>query len=66
MMAGLREVIERKGRFCALYSDRASHFFHTPTAGGAVERERLTQVGQALKELEIEMVPAYSPQARGR
>ena len=41
VMAGLREVIERKGRSCVLYSDRASHFFHTPAAGGPVSRERL-------------------------
>ena len=66
VMAALREVIERKGRFCALYSDRASHFFQTPTAQGPVCYERLTQVGRALKELGIEMIPAYSPQARGR
>src|SRR5208337_2404936 len=66
VMRALRAVIERKGRFCALYSDRASHFFETPRAGGPVSRERLTQVGRALKELEIEMIPAYSPQARGR
>ena len=66
VMAALREVIERKGRFCALYSDRASHFFETPRAGGPVDRRRLTQVGRALKELGIEMIPAYSPQARGR
>jgi transposase len=66
VMAALREVIERKGRFCALYSDRASHFFQTPTAGGPVDPERLTQVGRALKELSIQMIPAYSPQARGR
>lgn len=66
VMAALREVIERKGRFCALYSDRASHFFYTPTAGGPVQEERLTQVGRALKDLEIGMIPAYSPQARGR
>jgi len=65
-MAALREVIERKGRFCALYSDRAGHFFHTPKAGGPVDRRRLTQVGRALKELGIDMIPAYSPQARGR
>ena len=65
-MAALRAVIERKGRFCALYSDRASHFFQTPTAGGPVSQERLTQVGRALKELGIEMIPAYSPQAGGR
>ena len=66
VMAALKEVIERKGRFCALYSDRASHFFETPKAGGAVDPRRLTQVGRALKELGIEMIPAYSPQARGR
>ncbi len=65
-MAGLREVIERKGRFCALYSDRASHFFHTPAAGGPVSRERLSQVGRALQGLGIQMIAAYSPQARGR
>jgi transposase len=66
VMQALRAVIERKGRFCALYSDQASHFFETPQAGGPVSRERLTQVGRALKELGIEMIPAYSPQARGR
>ncbi len=66
VMAALREVIERKGLFCALYSDRASHFFETPKAGGRIDPERLTQVGRALKELGIQMIPAYSPQARGR
>jgi len=66
VMAALREVVERKGCFCALYSDRASHFFRTPTAGGPVCHERLTQVGRALKALGTEMIPAYSPQARGR
>jgi transposase len=65
VMAGLREVIERKGLFCALYSDRGSHFFVTPKAGEAVDKTRLTQVGRALKELGIQMIPAYSPQARG-
>src|SRR6202043_2474826 len=66
VMAGVREVVERKGVFCSLYSDRASHFFLTPKAGEAVDKERLTQVGRALKELSITMIPAYSPQARGR
>jgi transposase len=66
VMAALREVIEHKGCFCALYSDRASHFFLTPKAGGPVDHQRLTQVGRALEELRIEMIPAYSPQARGR
>jgi transposase len=66
VMAGLREVIESKGLFCALYSDRGSHFFTTPKAGEAVDKHRLTQVGRAMKELGVQMIPAYSPQARGR
>jgi transposase len=66
VMAGLREVIERKGVFCALYSDRGSHFWRTPKVGGKVDPHRLTQVGRALRELGIQMIPAYSPQARGR
>ncbi len=66
VMMALKEVIERKGLFCAVYSDRASHFFETPKAGGPVDRQRRTQVGRALAELGIELIPAYSPQARGR
>ncbi|HZO53201.1 MAG TPA: ISNCY family transposase [Bryobacteraceae bacterium] len=66
VMAGLREVIERKGLFCSLYSDRGSHFFVTPKAGERVDKARLTQIGRAMKELGIQMIPAYSPQARGR
>ena len=66
VMAGLKEVIERQGVFCALYSDRGSHFWLTPKVGGKVDPHRLTQVGRALRELGIQMIPAYSPQARGR
>jgi transposase len=66
VLRALREVVEQEGIFCALYSDRASHFFWTPRAGGKVDAERLTQVGRALQELGIRMIPAYSPQARGR
>src|ERR1017187_6027700 len=66
VMAGLKEVIERKGVFCALYSDRGSHFWLTPKEGGKVDGHRLTQVGRALRELGIQMIPAYFPQARGR
>jgi transposase len=66
VMAGLREVIETQGLFCALYSDRGSHFFVTPKAGEKVDKHRLTQVGRAMKELGVQMIPAYSPQARGR
>jgi transposase len=66
VMAGLRAVIENRGLFCALYSDRGSHFFITPKAGEKVDKHRLTQVGRAMKELGVQMIPAYSPQARGR
>ena len=66
VLAGLREVIEQQGVFCALYSDRASHFFLTPKADEPVDHSRLTQVGRALRQLGIQMIPAYSPQARGR
>jgi hypothetical protein len=66
VMAALCEVIEKRGVFCALYSDRGGHFFHTPKAGERVDKSRLTQAGRALKELGIQMIPSYSPQARGR
>jgi hypothetical protein len=66
VLAALRQVVEQQGVFCALYSDRASHFWLTPKAGEVVDRQRLTQVGRALRELSVQMIPAYSPQARGR
>lgn len=66
VMVALREVIESQGLFCALYSDRGSHFFVTPKAGQKVDKQRPTQVGRALRELGVQMIPAYSPQARGR
>src|SRR5512133_636484 len=66
VMTALRTVIEQEGVFCALYSDRASHFFLTPKADEPVDHTRLTQVGRALRQLGIQMIPAYSPPARGR
>lgn len=63
---GLREVIAGHGLFCALYTDRGGHYFHTPTAGEPVDRDQVTQVGRALAQLGIEHIPAYSPEARGR
>jgi transposase len=62
----LREVIGERGLFCALYTDRGSHYFHTPEAGGKVSCTVQTQVGRALAHLGIEHIAAYSPQARGR
>jgi hypothetical protein len=64
--AALRAVVEKKGLFCALYSDRASHFFETPKAGAKIDPQRLTQVGRALQQLGMRMIPTYSPRARGR
>src|SRR5881628_956057 len=66
VMTALKQVVETQGVFCSLYSDRGSHFFYTAKAGEPVDKTRLTQVGRALKELGIKMIPAYSPQARGR
>lgn len=66
VMRALREVVEHNGIFCALYSDRASHFFVNARGAGRVDRDRLTQVGRAMQQLGIEMIAAYSPQARGR
>ena len=63
---GLEEVIGRHGLFCSLYTDRGSHYFTTAKAGGAVDKQQLTQVGRALAELRIEHIPSYSPEARGR
>jgi len=63
---GLVEVIERRGLFMELYTDRGSYYFHTPEAGGKISKTQLTQVGRALKQLGIGHIPAYSPEARGR
>lgn len=65
-LRGLREVVAKHGLFCALYTDRGSHYFFTPEAGGKVSKTILTQVGRALKQLGIEAIAGYSPQARGR
>ncbi len=59
-------MIEQKGLFCSLYTDRGSHYWTTPTANGKVDKQNLTQFGRAMKQLGIDMLPAYSPEARGR
>lgn len=64
--AGVKEVILSHGLFCSFYSDRGSHYWHTPEAGGKVDKRNLTQFGRAMHQLGIEMIPAYSPEARGR
>jgi hypothetical protein len=62
----LTEVIAERGLFCSLYADRGSHYWHTPEAGGKVDKDNPTQVGRALQQLGIELIAAYSPEARGR
>ena len=63
---GVREVIDQRGLFSSFYSDRGSHYWHTPEAGGKVDKTNPTQFGRALEHLGIEMIAAYSPEARGR
>ena len=66
VMSALKRVVETKGLFCSLYSDRGSHMAWTPKAGQAVDRQHPTQIARALKQLGIDLILAYSPQARGR
>lgn len=65
-LRGVRETILNHGLFCSLYTDRGSHYWTTPEAGGKVDKKNLTQFGRAMHQLGIEMIPAYSPEARGR
>src|SRR3989449_3090347 len=65
-MSALRHVFTAHGLPIALYTDRAHWAFHTPKAGGRVDRTHLTQLGRALAHLGIEHIPSYSPQGRGR
>ena len=63
---GIGQTIASYGLFASLYTDRGSHYFTTPQAGGKVDKLNLTEVGRALKQLGIEHIAAYSPEARGR
>lgn len=63
---GISETIHQHGLFSSFYTDRGSHYWYTPEAGGKVDKVRLTQFGRAMKQLGIQMIPSYSPQARGR
>lgn len=65
-MQVLRETIEKKGTFCSLYVDRAMHFVITTEAGSKPDRTRKSQIERALDRLGIELIAAFSPQARGR
>lgn len=63
---GVKETIAKRGLFCSFYSDRGSHYWHTPETGGKVDKSNLTQFGRAMQHLGITMIAAYSPEARGR
>lgn len=63
---GVRDVIVQRGLFSSLYTDRGSHYWYTPKEGGKVSKTQLTQFGRAMKQLGIQMIAAYSPEARGR
>ena len=63
---GVKEVIDKRGLFSSFYSDRGSHYWYTPEAGGKVDKSNLTQFGRAMRQIGIEMIAAYSPEARGR
>lgn len=65
-MAGIKAVVQSKGIPSSFYSDRGAHYWSTPQAGGKVDKVNLTQFGKAMSRLGIEMIAAYSPQARGR
>jgi len=63
---GVKETIAMHGLFSSFYSDRGSHYWYTPEAGGKVDKNNLTQFGRAMAHLGITMIAAYSPEARGR
>jgi hypothetical protein len=65
-LKGVEEDIAHHGLACSFYSDRGSHYWHTPLADGPADKNVLAQFGRAMKQLGIEMIAAYSPQARGR
>ena len=66
ILSALGEVIQAEGIPMVLYTDRAGWAFHTPKAGGKVDKKKLTQIGRVLTQLGVEHIPAYTPQARGR
>jgi hypothetical protein len=66
----LRCFVEIKGLFISLYVDKASHF-KTTRHGGihynvSAEQDEETQIERALGELGTNVIPANSPQAKGR
>lgn len=64
--AAVLHVLERWGRFCALYTDRGSHFCNTTHAEDGPDAVQRGQVPRALRTLGIAQILARSPEARGR
>ncbi|MEI6806697.1 MAG: ISNCY family transposase [Myxococcaceae bacterium] len=64
-LKALQTVLETRGLFSELYSDRGSHFVRTPKAGGD-PCEGGVQFARVLRSLRIRPIYARSPQARGR
>jgi hypothetical protein len=67
----LRQVVVSKGVPLALYSDRHGIFVKTSKQEPSLEeqlsgRRQLTQMGRLLGELQVELILARSPQAKGR
>lgn len=60
----IRSWVESHGRPLAFYVDRHTHFSIADEEG--VQRSETTQIGRAVGELGIELISAYSPQAKGR
>ena len=74
-MMAMYDVFKTHGLPMSIYTDRAS-WFHYSEQGQRVhshkrnreseKKEVITQIGRALEELGVELIPAYSPQAKGR
>ena len=61
---GMRSYIEQHGKPCTLYSDKYGVF--KVNNKDAHQGEAVTQFGRAMQELDIELICAHSPQAKGR
>lgn len=67
-LAGVREVLERKGFFCSLYTDRAAHYRRRgkAAASNGPDVSGLTQFGRAMRHLGIELTATRSSQVGAR
>ncbi len=65
---GVRDVLERKGFFCSLYTDRASHYRYKGKSPAAEKREagNRTQTERAMMQLGVRLIATRSSQVRAR